>query len=124
QEMRRDLQLGDAGEIGMLVDRQAVLEELLHLARAELPGRQTDVVDHQQGHFALGTLVEVRRGAVTHAVTPAGGRVQPHCRLLEDWRHSSRTEPTKTPGTGPGVSSPRRASGALELAQVADHRLQ
>jgi uncharacterized protein YecA (UPF0149 family) len=38
---------------------QAILEELLDLAGAELTRRQADVVNHQQGYLAGRALVEV-----------------------------------------------------------------
>ncbi|MNO06863.1 hypothetical protein D3C81_2288290 [compost metagenome] len=61
--MRRNPQVGDPFKVGMLGDIQAVLEKFLHLARLELRWRQADVVDHQQGNFALGARIEVGRGA-------------------------------------------------------------
>jgi len=58
--MRRHLQLGDLLEKRVLMALQTILEELLNLAGAELPRRQADVVDHQQGNLAGRPLVEVR----------------------------------------------------------------
>ena len=59
EEMRRDLQVGNFGEEGVLIRRQAVLEERLHPAGTELSRRQADVVHHEQRDLAVGTGVEV-----------------------------------------------------------------
>lgn len=59
QKMRRNTQIGDPGKIGMLCDIKAILEEFLHLAGAELPRRQADVVNHQQGNLARRTFIEI-----------------------------------------------------------------
>jgi hypothetical protein len=47
----------------MFRDIQTILEKFLHLAGQKLRGRQTDVVDHQQGNLALGARIEVGRRA-------------------------------------------------------------
>src|SRR3989338_3065395 len=78
KEMRGHLQAGNAGEIGMLIRIQTVLKKRLHLARAKLPRRQADVMDHQQRNFAQRSLIEVRRWAALDAIAPATGRVQLH----------------------------------------------
>ena len=82
EEMRGNLQGCDLGEERMLVHGQAVLKERLHLAGAELPWRQADVVHHQQRYLATGASVEIRRWAVRDALKPASGRVELHVALL------------------------------------------
>ncbi|MNC51797.1 hypothetical protein D3C75_1011050 [compost metagenome] len=61
--MRRHPQVGNPLKVGMLRDIQTILEKLLHLASLELRWRQADVMNHQQGNFALGARIEVGRGA-------------------------------------------------------------
>ena len=81
QKVRRYTQVLDLLEKRMLGDGQAVLEERLHLAGAELPGRQADVVDHQQADgFALGARVEVGGRAMGDASDPASSVVKLHRR--------------------------------------------
>ncbi|MNY73951.1 hypothetical protein D3C86_2128640 [compost metagenome] len=48
EEMRRHPKLGNALEIGVLGDVQAVLEKRLDLAGGKLRRWQADVVNHQQ----------------------------------------------------------------------------
>ena len=87
EQVRRHSQVVDAGKIRVFIRGQAVLEELLHLARAETGRGQADVVDHQQGNrFAFGARIEVRRGAVgdSDSVEPASGTVQLHGQILKN----------------------------------------
>lgn len=61
EEMRGNRQVADLLEIGMFVRVQAILEERLDLAGAELSRRQADIVDDQQRHrVPLRTQVEIR----------------------------------------------------------------
>src|SRR5690606_23346824 len=81
KKVRGHLHAGDAGEIRVFVSVQAILKKLLHLARTELPGRQADVMDHQQRNLSLRPLIEVRGRTVPDAIAPATGRVQLHNKL-------------------------------------------
>src|SRR5450830_941378 len=84
QKMRRHAQVSDAFKVGVFRYIQAILEELLHLARGELPRWQADVVDHQQGDFFGWTLVEVGRRTVTHVLAPTAGGIQLHTDSFEE----------------------------------------
>jgi hypothetical protein len=59
-----------------------ILEKSLHLPSAKLAGRQADVMDNQQRHFAQRTLIEVGGRAVLNTFAPATGGIQPHNKLL------------------------------------------
>lgn len=62
EEMRRDLQGADSGEVGMARRVQPVGEEVKDVVAAELARRQADGMDHDQpGRFAGRPGIEVRR---------------------------------------------------------------
>src|SRR3989344_4078177 len=62
KEMRRHLQASDGGEIRVLVGIQTILKKRLHLTRAELPGRQADVMDTNRKTSARRPLIKVGDG--------------------------------------------------------------
>ena len=59
QKVRRHTHFGNAGEIGMHLSGQLILEEPLHPSTPKFARWQADVMDHQQGDLISRAAVAV-----------------------------------------------------------------